>query len=126
MYELKVKSHFDAAHFIKGYPGKCARMHGHRWEVEVVLEGSELGELNMLIDFGVIKQAMKEIIDGNLDHWNLNKTLDEPCVTAEYIAKFFFEEIVRKMDEVVNEPASVRVVRTCIWESPDCGVVYYE
>ena len=35
MYELRVKDHFDAAHYIADYKGKCHRMHGHRWEVEV-------------------------------------------------------------------------------------------
>ncbi len=35
MYTLKVKSHFDAAHRIRDYKGKCSRTHGHRWDVEV-------------------------------------------------------------------------------------------
>ena len=30
MYYLETEEHFDAAHFLKGYAGKCSNLHGHR------------------------------------------------------------------------------------------------
>ena len=39
MYELTVKSHFDAAHALRGYPGECRNLHGHTWDVEVTVGG---------------------------------------------------------------------------------------
>ena len=45
MYTLKVEGAFEAAHHVNGYPGKCARLHGHNWVVEAVVKGKELDEL---------------------------------------------------------------------------------
>ncbi|KKL04030.1 hypothetical protein LCGC14_2620190, partial [marine sediment metagenome] len=58
MYTLKVKTHFDAAHYIKDYQGKCSREHGHRWIIELFLAGNNLDNLNMLVDFGEVKDVL--------------------------------------------------------------------
>ena len=34
MYRLKTSAAFDSAHFLKGYNGKCANIHGHHWVIE--------------------------------------------------------------------------------------------
>ena len=71
MYELTVESHFDAAHFLAGHPGKCRNIHGHRWKVilavaaeNVDAEGPARG---MVMDFADMKKALKDIT-GELDH----------------------------------------------------------
>ncbi len=115
-FRLQVKTHFDAAHHLENYPGKCARHHGHRWEVEVVLEGSELDELNMLIDFGVVKLALDELLDKYLDHYDLNETLCEAHPTAEYLARWVYVNLPTFMD--------VRLYCVTVWESPDCCIEY--
>ena len=45
MYTLRVKDHFDAAHFLPWHEGKCKNLHGHRWEVEVIIQTGELDEM---------------------------------------------------------------------------------
>jgi 6-pyruvoyltetrahydropterin/6-carboxytetrahydropterin synthase len=35
MYEIVVEKHFDAAHYLREYKGKCENMHGHRYGVHV-------------------------------------------------------------------------------------------
>ena len=47
MYDLMIKGHFDAAHALHGYPGECRNLHGHTWDVEVVVRGSELDEVGI-------------------------------------------------------------------------------
>ena len=37
MYIINVKWHYDSAHFLKSYHGKCERLHGHRYTVEAAL-----------------------------------------------------------------------------------------
>ena len=115
MFELRVKSHFDAAHWLEGYEGKCHELHGHRWEVEVSITGRNLDAINMVVDFKVVKRALDEIFDTTLDHHCLNKTLKESNPTAEFIAEWLFEQLECKFNL-----KSVRV-----WESPDCSVTYY-
>ena len=123
MYELRVKEHFDAAHFIEDYPGKCSREHGHRWDVEVLLEGKTLGGLNMLVDFGEVKRLLKVLIDERLDHYQLNKSLGERCVTAEFLARWFYAWLAEPCTQFEPE---VKLVCVTIWESPECGVTYSE
>ena len=71
MYYLKTSACFDSAHFLHGYEGKCANIHGHHWVVEVKICGDKLQgsgtKRGMLVDFSDFKQAVKELADG-FDH----------------------------------------------------------
>ena len=44
MYTVSVQAHYDAAHFLRNYEGKCERLHGHRYVVEVAVQTTELNE----------------------------------------------------------------------------------
>ncbi|MDD4601188.1 hypothetical protein SDC9_06113 [bioreactor metagenome] len=124
MFELTIIVDFEAAHFIQDYPGKCSRLHGHNWKVEVAVSGSKLNELGMLIDFHDLKAEVKQVIE-TLDHRYLNEI--EPfnvCnPTAENIAKYIYEQLV-------NRPAfvdvAVRVLSVKVWESAHSAVTYSE
>jgi len=131
MYRLQVKDHFDAAHFLKGYEGKCNREHGHRWDVEICLEGKDLDKINMLIDFSVVKKIMKTLLD-RLDHYQLNEQLQEDNVTAEYLARWFYGSFELALNTMPmpggwkNDPTAkgIRLARVTIWESPECCIKY--
>jgi 6-pyruvoyltetrahydropterin/6-carboxytetrahydropterin synthase len=126
MYRLQVKRHFDAAHQLTSYPGKCNGVHGHRWDVEVCVQGEldpwrpnlppGLGD-RMLIDFGDVKKELDSLLDwpNGLDHSFINEKLGEPNPTAEFLAKWFFDRLSEKLPGVV---------RVCVWESPDSCVKY--
>jgi 6-pyruvoyltetrahydropterin/6-carboxytetrahydropterin synthase len=119
MYRLQVKDHFDAAHYIKDYVGKCSRMHGHRWDVELSIEGEKLDRLNMLVDFGEIKDLLRGLEENKLDHYILNVELNEDHVTAEYLAGWVYGRLASQIGDL-----GVKLVRVCIWESSDCCVKY--
>ncbi|PTQ83823.1 preQ(0) biosynthesis protein QueD [Trichococcus patagoniensis] len=71
MYILKTEHSFDSAHFLAGYEGKCANIHGHRWRVEIEVQAEELiasGQLDgMVVDFGDLKKDLKAAVD-HFDH----------------------------------------------------------
>ena len=71
MYYLKTSACFDSAHFLHGYDGKCANIHGHHWVIEVEIGGDNLqkngSQRGMLVDFGDFKQTVRELADG-YDH----------------------------------------------------------
>ena len=71
MYILKTSAAFDSAHFLKGYNGKCANIHGHRWTIEVRAGSDTLidnGEKRgMVIDFGDLKKEVRALAD-SFDH----------------------------------------------------------
>ncbi len=47
---LKTLLDFAAAHSLRGYPGDCAKLHGHNWKIEVEVIGSKLNGIGMVID----------------------------------------------------------------------------
>ncbi len=122
MFEIKVKTEFEAAHRIDGYKGKCNRLHGHNWVVEICASGRQLDELGMLVDFKAVKHAANEILD-TLDHQYLNEL---PAFqngynpTAEHIAKYVYDALAGHV--IFQGNAQLRSVR--VWESPKSSVVY--
>jgi len=72
MYELRIITQFGAAHQLRDFGGKCENLHGHNWKIEVYVKGEKLGKDGLLIDFTLIKEATREIIN-RLDHKFLNE-----------------------------------------------------
>jgi len=128
IFRLGVRVHFDAAHFLKGHMGKCAAMHGHRWDVEVVfcsktseIGGSSLDDLGMVVDFSDLKAVVREEIE-RLDHRLLNECEDfsEENPTAENISYRLFHRIRERL------PEAAALCRVTIWESPEQWASYEE
>jgi 6-pyruvoyltetrahydropterin/6-carboxytetrahydropterin synthase len=95
MYLVRVEAGFAAAHFLRHYKGKCERLHGHNYKVRAWAKGASLDEGGMLLDFGELKSALREVIEG-LDHSLLNDIpgfLDDP--SAERIAEYVFKGIAK-------------------------------
>ena len=124
MFTLRVKDKFCAAHQLVGYPGDCAKLHGHTWKVEVVIAGPHLDELEMLIDFRDVKGAMKEVIDP-LDHSYLNNVLGMELPTAEYLARHIFYELNETLGDFgLSEDVVLKEVT--VWESDNASITYDE
>lgn len=121
MYELTVKSEFEAAHFIKDYPGKCARLHGHNWTVEAVAQGTQLNELGILIDFKIFKAELNKILD-ELDHQYLNELemFAKKNPTAENIAKEIFDKF--STSEIFTGTTKLTAIK--VYETPKSCVTY--
>ena len=132
MYILKTSASFDSAHFLAGYSGKCSNLHGHRWTIEAELKSESLIESGekrgMIIDFGDIKKAVRELADRH-DHAFIYEqgSLKESTVsalngegfrliavpyrpTAENFAKAFFDELTAE---------GLPVFRVTVYETPD-------
>ena len=120
MYELTVESHFAAAHRLKGYPGKCADMHGHTWRVTATVRADELDDIGMCIDFKKISNSLDDIVEG-FDHRMLNEmpVFAPMNPTAENISRVIFEQL----SERINTD-KVTVVSVTISESDRYRVTY--
>jgi len=55
-WKLKVRDKFSAAHFLREYQGKCEKLHGHTFQVEVEIAVTELDKTGLGIDFVEIKK----------------------------------------------------------------------
>ncbi len=121
-YTLRILTDFASAHTLRGYPGDCARMHGHNWKVEVEVQARQLDEVGMAIDFRAIKEAAREVT-GQLDHRYLNEVapFDRINPTAENIAAWLHGELARRLND-----DRVRVHAVTLWETDRACVRYTE
>lgn len=94
MYTVRIEDTFAAAHYLTHYQGKCENMHGHNYKVRVVASGTELDEAGMLVDFGLLKSALGEVLK-EMDHTLLNEHPEflDGRPSAERIAQYIFNRI---------------------------------
>ena len=109
MYIIAKRFAFSASHVIGGLPADhpCARLHGHNYEVEIVLESAGLDTVGFIRDYRELA-ALKAFIDDTLDHRHLNEVLGHDRTTSEVIARWLFDWCRERWPEV----AAVRVSET--------------
>lgn len=117
MFEIRVEKTFAAAHKLKGYKGKCEKLHGHNWKIEAVIRGSNLDKTGLLYDFSDVKKGLKKIIE-KFDHEVLNRVppFNRINPSSENIAKTIFEKLL------VKYPVS----RVTCWESDTSCASYFK
>ena len=120
MYQLFVEEHFDAAHYLPNYHGKCEKLHGHRFKVVARLDAARLDETGLAYDFVQMKQHLREVL-ARFDHTCLNdlSPLDKIGPSSENIATTIYDELQARLS---NSP--VKLVDVEVWESPTTGVAY--
>jgi 6-pyruvoyltetrahydropterin/6-carboxytetrahydropterin synthase len=113
---------FSAAHHLRGYPGDCARPHGHNYGVRVHLRCQDLNTLGIAIDFREVKGLLRSIL-GELDHTDLNTlpAFGNLNPSAEAIAQYIY----RALSKALNS-AGVAVAKVTVEETPTSSVSYWE
>ena len=104
MYTIAKRFTFSASHIIGGLPPdhRCGRLHGHNYEVEVVLQSATLDAAGFVRDYGELS-AVKDFLDATLDHRHLNHVLGHDRTTAEVIGKWLYDWCKARWPEVVAE-----------------------
>lgn len=122
MYELMIETGFSAAHQLRGYQGKCERVHGHNWRVQAYVSADHLNEIDIAIDFHELKKITNEIVS-QIDHTCLNEVFPftERNPSSENIAKWIFDSLKKRLTE-----HKVRVSAVSIWESDTASATYSE
>jgi 6-pyruvoyltetrahydropterin/6-carboxytetrahydropterin synthase len=121
MYDIFIKTHFAGAHHLRDYPGECEKPHGHNWKVEVTVRATQLDRCGMGIDFKVLKNPVREVID-QLDHNDLNTlpAFQEKNPSSEHIAEFIFAKVKALLSSDNYSLYSVTVL-----ETDNQGLTYY-
>lgn len=131
MFEVRVESDFAAAHFLQDYHGKCENLHGHNYKVYVHAKGNELDAGGMLLDFGVLKNSLRNVCK-ILDHTNLNdlqengKSVFNQNPSAERIAKFIFDKVKEDLFNSGWNKHSEFVYAVDVFETPTSRARYYQ
>ncbi|MBT5016190.1 6-carboxytetrahydropterin synthase QueD [Candidatus Peregrinibacteria bacterium] len=136
---------FDAAHKLTDYYGKCERLHGHTYKLEVTVEGP-VHKNGMVVDFVLLKRIVKRRVLEKLDHHYLNEVVENP--SSERLASFIWGELVgleELLHEEIEDPnlsddlkayledtkglkreaqEGVKLYEIKLWESPTSFVAY--
>lgn len=141
MFILKSETQFDMAHYLSGYEGKCANIHGHRYRLIVKVASETLhdeGQLRgMVDDFGNIKKALKEVGD-SFDHKLILEDNEEGKRVGEnlsFMANGFeiiylpyrttAEEMSRHIFNMLKEKR-INVYEVELFETPTNSCIYRE
>lgn len=76
---------FDTGHRLSNYEGKCKRLHGHTYKLEITVGCNVLDAKGMVVDFGDLKEIFKNHIDEAFDHRTLlfkEDTLNQAIASA--------------------------------------------
>ena len=100
MFYITKIFHFEAAHALNGYDGKCRNIHGHSYEMRVTVKGMPLDEPGnpkngMVIDFHDLKAIVNQEVIEKLDH---------SFIIGNNMPKDFVEITKKNFDKVVELP----------------------
>ena len=131
MFRVSREISFCYGHRLLNYDGKCRHLHGHNARALITLEGAELDQTGMLVDFTEIKRHVQVWIDENLDHnmllWSKDPILPllvergervfvmDCNPTAENIARLIFNQAVSQ---------GLPVVEVILWETDKCHATF--
>ena len=120
MYQITVEQYFDAAHFLRGYQGKCEALHGHRFRVVAKIQAPKVDDIGIAYDFAQLKQHLGDVV-ARFDHSCLNDAppFDKINPSSENIAATIYNQLKLKL---AGSPVSLCGVE--VWESPQSGVSY--
>ncbi len=119
MFELKVITKFAAAHQLTMVAQKCENLHGHNWKIEVCVTGEKLDEGGVLVDFGIIKKNIRQIME-TLDHKFLNELeiFKGKQPSSEIIGIYIADELQKTLEN------NIKVSKVHVWESDDACATY--
>lgn len=123
MYSVQTTFGFEAAHRlydVNTYSEECRNnLHGHSYQVTVVVGRSELNDAGMVIDFKLLKHFLKEQIEDRYDHSCILKSTDPLCQpivencdkviitddnpTAEWMSEIYYKLIDEMLEDIDDQ-----------------------
>jgi 6-pyruvoyltetrahydropterin/6-carboxytetrahydropterin synthase len=113
--QIRKSFRFESAHRLPHVPPghKCARLHGHSFEIELAVDGEVDPVLGWVVDFADLKTAW-EPLHAILDHYYLNEIPGLENPTSEVLAHWIWARIKPTLpilsEVVVSETCTSRCV----------------
>ena len=92
--EVTRRTTFEAAHRLPLHDGKCAKLHGHSYTVDLSVIGAINPATGMVCDFHVLDEFLQYNVHALYDHKDITEMFDGPA-TAEIIALTILTEAAR-------------------------------
>ena len=142
--QITKKIEWDMGHRIPNHKSKCRNPHGHRYVLEITVEGdiiSEKGKSSegMVIDFSDIKNILTSEVHDICDHgfmyWENDLEMSEFfhnhtdfksikvsfIPTAECISQWVFDCLNTKLQKFYKK--SLTLVKVQLWETPTSSAI---
>lgn len=111
--KVGVKVHFDAAHYLPNYKGKCGNMHGHTWHITAQVSGPVCPVTGMVLDLTILKRVVNDAIIA-YDHQLLNDHISMPtCETMAHVIAAYVHAHTRR-ENVIGMGGSKEVDITSV------------
>ena len=111
---------FEAAHRLPNVPAghKCARLHGHSFQVRVNVDGAVGAKTGWVMDFAELKTAFAPVYD-QLDHRYLNdiEGLENP--TSENLARWIWRALASRLPGLSEIEVRETCSTGCIYRGED-------
>ena len=119
MMEIRKSFTIEAAHRLPNVPAghKCARLHGHSFNVEIAVSGPLDPEKGWIMDYGDIKQAFQPIY-AQLDHNYLNEIPGLQNPTSEILAMWIWERLKPELHNLTAVIVHETCTTTCEYRGP--------
>ena len=113
---LERSDRFEAAHFLPKVPAghKCARMHGHSYQIEVAIEGEVDPERGWIVDFADIDEHATPLVRA-LDHQVLNEVDGLANPTSELLAAWWWNRLRPTLAQLVEVVVAETESSRCIY-----------
>lgn len=108
--ELSRKYNFSAAHYLPNVPErhKCRRLHGHSYEIEIVIRGEIDSDAGWLMDYGAIDERVDPVL-AEVDHRTLNEIRGLENATSEHLCGWLWQRLKEQLPGLCR----VSVAETC-------------
>lgn len=106
---------FDSAHNLPNYHGKCERLHGHTYRLQVTIDAPIDEETGMALDFAILGEIVEREVVVPLDHRYLNEII--PISSAENVTLWIWRKLTGKLPR-----AKLAEIR--LWETPTSSVTF--
>jgi len=94
---------FEAAHVLPHHQGKCSRLHGHSYRLDVSVGGplqSAGSATGMVLDFDDLANIVRTAVIDVLDHSHLNDEIENP--TSENIVLWIWLRLAPELPELAE------------------------
>ncbi len=110
-YALRITKRFsfESAHVLPHHTGKCSRLHGHSYRLDVTVDGplqTSGPATGMVVDFDELAQIVRRTVIDALDHRSLNELIENP--TSENIIAWIWRAL---------EPVLPQLAELTLWET---------
>jgi 6-pyruvoyltetrahydropterin/6-carboxytetrahydropterin synthase len=111
---------FEAAHRLPNVPPghKCARLHGHSFQVTVHVQGPLLAHAGWVMDFADLKAVVKPLIE-ELDHAYLNEIPGLENPTSEVIARWIWRRLTASLTGLRQIVVRETCTSGCVYRGED-------